>query len=41
MEIPKNCRECTRANECKAWHYGSDKCEYKDVIYAIHNLKNN
>ena len=34
MNIPKDCREC-KIKDCKAWHYGSDKCKYKEEIYKI------
>lgn len=32
MDVPKNCWECRFNNNCKAWHYGGGKCEYKHII---------
>lgn len=30
--VPENCRDCTCDRTCGAWHYGEDKCPYKDEI---------
>lgn len=32
MNIPKNCDECKHTDYCNAFHYGSDRCEYEEVI---------
>lgn len=37
MEVPENCRECPFGHDCKAWHYGGDKCAFKKEITEKQN----
>lgn len=32
MDIPKNCKECMFASDCKAY-YGGSTCKYKEDLY--------